>query len=166
MRRSDSLSPAPPPHCFGWRACIAAFPATCLAAGSPGFPGGPHAYMPCSIDPGGTSTPGLLGVSVLPSAVLTTSASTLRHLSGLTHTACTLPVYASQTPLPTPTQHSVPAGGQPLPGGTDYPLDHFERFLAFRHVMRSSFPGLIPAHQDPCPHGRARAPVMLAFSLS
>ena len=40
------------------------------------------------------------------------------YLSGLNHAARTLPVYASPTVLPRTTQHAVPAGRHPLPGGT------------------------------------------------
>jgi hypothetical protein len=39
-------------------------------------------------------------------------------LSKLNHAACTLPVYASPRRSPAAAQHSVPAGGQPWPGGT------------------------------------------------
>jgi len=41
--------------------------------------------MPSLFDPGGASTPGLLGVSVLPSALPMASASTTLLISGLNH---------------------------------------------------------------------------------
>jgi len=45
-------------------------------------PGEPHCVHALLSDPGGTSTPGHLGASVLPSAIVTTSAPTIRMFRG------------------------------------------------------------------------------------
>jgi len=79
-------------------------------------------------------------VSVLPSANLTTSAPTTSLFSGLDHTACTLPVYASPRTLPHATQHSVPAAGQALPGGIGYPPGSIRRFR-YSGPPSPGFPG-------------------------
>jgi hypothetical protein len=57
-------------------------------------------------------------------------------LSRLNHTALQLAVYASWCGLPRPTQDSLPAGGQPLPGRVGYLLDPNRRF---RDSATSSF---------------------------
>jgi hypothetical protein len=64
----------------------------------PGLPGswGTHMHVPCSSTPAGPRTPGLHGVSVLPSVFFTTSAPAITSISGLIHTARTFAVYASQ----------------------------------------------------------------------
>jgi hypothetical protein len=74
--------------------------------------------------------------SVLPSAFCNGVGSHIYLISGLYHTACTLAVYASQSRLPvyflTTTQDSLPAGGQPWPGGrreAHVPLGPSARFL-------------------------------------
>jgi hypothetical protein len=48
-------------------------------------------------------------------------------LSGLSHTACTLAVYASSPASPLTTQDSLPIAGQALPGGIGYPLGSLTR---------------------------------------
>ena len=100
-------------------------------------------------DPGGTSSPGHFDDLVLPSAEITTSAPTVVIISRLYHTACMLPVYASQSRLPvcffTTTQHSVPAGGHPLPDRIGYLLDSNEKFQQISFVA-SPFPKLSLAH--------------------
>jgi len=50
------------------------------------------------------------------------------RITRLNHTACSLPVYASQYRSPGTTQHSVPAAGQALPDGIGYPQGSNERF--------------------------------------
>lgn len=79
-------------------------------------------------DPGGTPPPGLFGDAVLPSTVFNASAPTNLVISGLYHAARMLAVYASPQQLPTAAQDSLPAGGQPLPGGNGYPLDPSRNF--------------------------------------
>ena len=49
-------------------------------------------------------------------------------MSGLNDTACPLAVYASPRRLPDATQNSLPVGGQPFPGGSDYPLGSMRSF--------------------------------------
>lgn len=57
---------------------------------------------------------------------------TINRLSGLNHTAFALAVYASQLSFSrgncTATQNSLPAGGQPLPGGIGYPQNYSVKF--------------------------------------
>ena len=125
MRRSDSL-PSFPPR-FGQREAVPSLVPLVRSHSAPGtgtgglenlvtvsgppilsvetarpprFLGDPVVDMPCSRDPGETSTPSChVSVSVLPSAKGTTSALT-NLLSGLNHTACPLAVYASQPGSP------------------------------------------------------------------
>lgn len=85
-------------------------------------PGEPPCIGAPLSDPGGTPPPGLYGDAVLPSAVLGASAPASPVISGLHHAARMLAVYASPQQLPAAAQDSLPAGGQPLPGGTGYPL--------------------------------------------
>ena len=61
-------------------------------------------------------------------AQLKTKAHNEEFISGLNHTAFAPAVYASCRGCPTTTQDSLPAGGQPLPDGIDYPLGSDERF--------------------------------------
>ncbi len=68
--------------------------------GPPRFLGIPHARMPRSRTPVESRCQASHGTSMLPSAVVKASASTLSQLSGLCHAACALPVYASQRRLP------------------------------------------------------------------
>ena len=95
---------------------------------SPRFLGSPPVCMPRSSTPASSSRPAFCGVSIRPSVFLTTSA-----LAGIisrgsitrpAHSLCTL----RSADHSATTQHSVPAGGQPLPGGTGYPLGSIERF--------------------------------------
>ena len=55
------------------------------------------------------------------------------RISWLNHAACRLPVYASQTASPLPTQHSVPAGWSTLAGQDSHLLGRTE---GFRHFMQ------------------------------
>jgi hypothetical protein len=87
-----------------------------------------------SRDPGGAEPPGHGDGSVLPSAALRASASTISAISGLDSRAHVLAVYASQAGLaPTPTQDSLPAGGQPLPGGGQNPARSQMKFQPHLH---------------------------------
>jgi hypothetical protein len=80
-------------------------------------------------DPGGASAPMIVGR--LGAAFCWVNGIGLRDhlLSGLDHTARALAVYASQAPSRTTTQDSLPAGDQPLPGGSNYPARRLRRFL-------------------------------------
>ena len=95
---------------------------------SPRFLGSPRVCMPRSLTPASSSRQAQLGVSTRPSVVLTTSAlASIVFRGSITrpaHSLCTL----RRADHSATTQHSVPAGGQPLPGGTGYPLGSIERF--------------------------------------
>jgi hypothetical protein len=137
-----SLRRAPPGEawCSTARSLCTAGPTRCPsplgeAGRSPRFLGSPRVHAPFS-DPGGTSGPDHPSPSVLPSAPLTASAPATQTLSGLDSAACTLPVYASPCRSPARAQHSVPAGGQPWPGGVG-PRGCFEAFRCLRHRSSS-----------------------------
>ena len=78
---------------------------------------------------------------MLPSATITASAPTIRFISGLDHTAYTLPVYASQRGLPR--YHATLGSGcrHTWPGRTGYPLGSNEKFQRCSHLL-PIFPGL------------------------
>jgi len=107
-------------------------------SGSPRFLGGPrvHALL---YDPGellGRDLSGRVPTRCLRNIAFRTFEGvglTIRRISGLSHTACTLAVYASQPRLPvcffTATQDSLPAGDLSLAGRDFNPLGHFIRFL-------------------------------------
>ena len=92
----------------------------------PGHP--PCAHAPLS-DPGGTSVPGQsrhVGTAFHCDDSLGFHASSF-YRGSITQpgrSLCTL----RSAGYPNPTQHSVPAGGQPLPGGTGYPPGCTEGF--------------------------------------
>lgn len=69
-------------------------------------------------------------------------------LTGLSHTAHLLTVYASPPQSPTSTQDSFLAGGQPLPGGLNFsrqaPQEGFFDFV--RYFIESSLHRLRLAH--------------------
>jgi hypothetical protein len=77
---------------------------------------------------------------VMPSANWTASAPATRTISWLNHTACTLPVYASQRGLPH--HHATLGSGcrHTWPGGTGYPLGSNEKFQ--RRSPHPNLPGL------------------------
>lgn len=86
-------------------------------AGSPRFLGDPRGRMPCSLTPVGLPTPGQYSAGVLSPLCRYQDDPNVAYLSRLLRTAFGLAVYASQAPLrDPPTQDSLPAGGQPLPG--------------------------------------------------
>jgi len=73
--------------------------------------------MPCSLTPVGLLAPGQYSAGVLSPLWRYQNDPDDTCLSRLYHTAFGLAVYASQAPLrDAPTQDSLPAGGQPLPG--------------------------------------------------
>jgi hypothetical protein len=96
LQVAEHLAPASLDHC--WPAAPTGV-SLAESTGSPRFLVSHSVHAPLSA-PGGISTPGLGGVSMLPSAVLTASASPTNPLSGLNHAACTIAVYASQAGLP------------------------------------------------------------------
>src|SRR5439155_21362713 len=92
-----------------------------------------------------SSLPAFFGVSIRPSVFLTSSAlASVVSRGSITRPAHSLCTLRSVDPSAT-TQHSVPAGGQPLPGGTGYPLGSTERFRD-RDYISSPFPRLCLAH--------------------
>ena len=165
MECSDSWSPVPPHFVsFAWRyrACArASLPAAASApppglgcstgcpsrlscaetTRSPRFLGSPPVCMPRSLTPASSSRPAVLGVSTRPSIFLTMSAlaGTISRgsITRPAHSLCTL----RRADRSATTQHAVPAGGQPLPGGLEYPLGSIERFLRFRLTSLPPFPG-------------------------
>ncbi len=103
---------------------------TSEASGPPRFLDVPVAHMLRSRTPVESQRPGLLGRSMQPSAVVTASASTSTNSRGsLTQPARSLCTLRSAG-YPHTTQHSVPAGGQPLPGGIRDPPGRTEGFGA------------------------------------
>jgi hypothetical protein len=64
-------------------------------------------------------------------------------ISGLDSTAFTRAVYASPRQLPAPTQDSLLAAGQALPGGIEYPQGPAERFPSCSYYISSPFPKLV-----------------------
>lgn len=126
------------------------FPSACgtacaEATGSPRFLGGPPCARALLYDPGGPFRAGHRALPVLPSSKGTESASTT-DLSGLHHTAQTLPVYASQSWSPFPTQDSVPTAGQLCRAGS-YPLGPSARFqvLMSSVPLAQASPGALPS---------------------
>ncbi len=113
-----------------------------------GLPGswGTRMYVPCSSTPAGPRAPGHYRASVLPSAFWTTSAPAISTISGLTHTARTFAVYASQDG--SPHHHARLASGcwPALPDGIDYPLGPNERF----QLSHPPFPGFAWRNQNQC----------------
>jgi hypothetical protein len=148
MRRSDSLPPVPlhfvsfvPRYRRGTLVSLqrrastrARWPGLCSPGaqtgsfrrrrqGLPGSLTDLGAYMPLVFDPGGAVQPSQNDCTMLPSAVLTTSASSKWSFRGSIAAACTLAVYASQRW--SPRHHARLASGWwlvPLPGGIDVRL--------------------------------------------
>jgi hypothetical protein len=75
-------------------------------------------------DPGRATAPRIMVPHMLPSTLLTASASASCWISWLNRTPHRIAVYASPTQAPAPTQHSLPGGRYPLPGPDLHRLDH------------------------------------------
>src|SRR6266581_2270636 len=75
-------------------------------------------------DHGRASVPRITGPHMLPSTLLTVSASAELWFSRLNSTPHTITVYASQPPSPATTQHSLPGARYGLPGLDFHRLDH------------------------------------------
>src|SRR5215210_2357515 len=108
-------------------------------AGSPRFPGTPRVPWPCSPTPAGPDTPGPLRRAGAAPA-FDKSKGSRDDLSRLNRTAWALAVYASQWESPPPTQDSLPAAGQALPGGIR--ATRRVPLKGFRVRVSSSFPEL------------------------
>src|SRR6266702_3237986 len=85
-------------------------------------------------DHGRASAPRVTAPHMLPSTLLTGSASASLWLSRLNNPPRTIVVYASQPPSPTTTQHSLPGARYGLPGPVSHRQDH------------ASFPGAQAIH--------------------
>src|SRR5437016_431405 len=75
-------------------------------------------------DHGRASAPRITGPHMLPSTLLTVSASAISWFSRLNSTPHTITVYASQPPSPATTQHSLPGARYGLPGPDFHRQDH------------------------------------------
>ena len=88
--------------------------------------------MPRSRTPAEPPAPGHLGAAMMPAALVTASAvRDVYEFRGSITRPARLPVYASQTASPLPTQHSVPAGWPTLAGQDSHLRRRKE---GFRHV--------------------------------
>src|SRR5882672_2058467 len=85
-------------------------------------------------DHGRASVPRIAGPHMLPSTLLTGSASAVLWLSRLNGTPHTIAVYASRPPSPATTQHSLPGARYGLPGPVSHRQDN------------ASFPGAQAIH--------------------
>ncbi len=74
-------------------------------------------------DPGRASAPRVAVPHMLPSALLTASASAIFWFSWLNPTPHRIAVYASQPPSPPATQHSLPGARYGLPGPVFHRLE-------------------------------------------
>src|SRR3981189_412892 len=75
-------------------------------------------------DHGRASVPRIAGPHMLPSTLLTGSASAILWLSRLNSTPHTIAVYASHPPSPATTQHSLPGARYGLPGPVSHRQEH------------------------------------------
>jgi len=101
-------------------------------------------YMPCSFPtPVGSITPGRFRLIDTAFRSLNNVGSHKMQLSRLSHTACTLAVYASQHRLPHDYARLASGCWPALPGGVGYPQGSIERFQFF---ITSSFPKLYLTH--------------------
>ncbi len=90
----------------------------------------PAVPMPCSSTPAGPHAPGHYGAATRPPLCPRRRLPRFIQLSRLNRTALGLAVYASPGALPHKTQNSLPAAGQALPGGDQYPAgQRRERFI-------------------------------------
>src|SRR6266568_8049923 len=104
---------------------------------SPRFRRGPF-VRDVVFDHGRASAPRITGPHMLPSTLLTVSASAEFWFSRLNRTPHTITVYASQPPSPATTQHSLPGARYGLPGPVFHRQDH------------ASFPGAQAIHPSAC----------------
>src|SRR2546426_3016250 len=86
-------------------------------------------------DHGRASAPRITGPHMLPSTLLTVSASAISWFSRLNCTPHTITVYASQPPSPATTQHSLPGARYGLPGPDFHRQDHASSCLAHKQSI-------------------------------
>src|SRR5882757_10720370 len=121
-----------PSRCGPWGQC-----AQRSNAGPPRFRRDPF-LRDGVFDHGRASAPRITGPHMLPSTLLTGSASANFCLSRLNNPPHRIVVYASHPPLPATTQHSLPGARYGLPGPVFHRLD------------RASFPGAQAIALEPC----------------
>src|SRR6266566_6991316 len=99
-------------------------------------------------DHGRASAPRITGPHMLPSTLLTVSASAISWFSRLNSTPHTITVYASQPPSPATTQHSLPGARYGLPGPDFHRQDHASSCLAHKQSIypRAWIDGLLRCH--------------------
>jgi hypothetical protein len=81
---------------------------------------------------------------MLPSTLLTGSASAVLWLSRLNSTPHTIAVYASHPPSPATTQHSLPGARYGLPG----PVSHRQDYASFPGAQAIHTPSFRDGPQD------------------
>src|SRR5712691_12601486 len=86
-------------------------------------------------DHGRASAPRMTGPHILPSTLLTASASARLWFSRLNSTPHTIAVYASHPPSPATTQHSLPGARYGLPGPVSHRQDHASSCLAHKQSI-------------------------------
>src|ERR1700738_2382992 len=84
----------------------------------------------------------MTGSHILPSTLLTVSASAELWFSRLNNTPHTITVYASQPPSPAPAQHSFPGARYSLPGPDFHRQDHASSCLAHKQSILSLYRGM------------------------
>src|SRR5712691_2975073 len=107
-------------------------------------------------DHGRASAPRITGPHMLPSTLLTVSASAISWFSRLNSTPHTITVYASQPPSPATTQHSLPGARYGLPGPDFHRQDHASSCLA--HKQSRPFPWPWIASRSLSSGGASRRP--------
>ena len=112
------------------------------ATGRPKFLEDPGVPMPCSSTPAGPDAPGHCGALTRPPVRQGRRLAAGRYLEAQWHglgTGCLRFAVALTVP---PTQDSLPAAGQALPGGIGYPQGPYERFPRCSRYIFSSSPKL------------------------
>ncbi len=101
----------------------------------------PAVPMPCSSTPAGPHAPGHYGAATRPPLCPRRRLPRFIQLSRLNRTALGLAVYASPGALPHKTQNSLPAAGQALPGGDQYPAGLLRKVSDSDRPPFTSLPG-------------------------
>ena len=114
-------------------------------------------------DHGRASVPRIAGPHMLPSTLLTSSASAILWLSRLNSTPHTIAVYASHPPSPATTQHSLPGARYGLPGPVSHRQDHAS--FPGAQAIHSFFPWWYGLLRGACHRARIRATRWLAMTL-
>ena len=129
-------------------------------AGPPRFPDNLVCPFALFSDPGRTTRSRPLRYVGTAPAMSTTKAPTIIQLSRLNRTASGLAVYASSSASRHPTQNSLPAAGQAVPGGLGYPQGCAERFHCIEQFLLSGAclaqgrSGFFCGEKTPVPRGQ------------